>query len=87
MFGMNRVRVAIMLALAARGGSATTNELIEELQTRQNTISRHLRDMEETGAVVASVPRDQRVGGVPVSWSLDRVKVRAQLDWLRVRML
>lgn len=85
-FGMNQVRVAILLALAEHGGSATTTELVSELKVPQNTISRHLRDLEDAGAITASIPRPERVGGISVSWTLDRSKVRTQLDRLRSRL-
>ena len=81
-FGMNRVRVGIAAALRARGGTATTTELVDDLGVGHMTVVAHLRALEEAGAVIGDVPHDERSRGRQITWTYQEDVVRYEISTL-----
>jgi len=60
--GMNRVKIAIVIALADHGGSLSTPGLVAALggEVAPTTISRNLQELEGYGYVTGHLPPDGR---------------------------
>ena len=81
--GMNRVKLAIAVALAAHGGCLSTPELVATLGegVAGTTIARNLNELEDHGYVTADVPRDNRRRR-RTHWTLTHAKLHADLQAL-----
>lgn len=77
---MNRVKLAILVALAESGGCLSTPELAAALDDRVvgTTIARNLNELEDHGYVTADVPRDDRRRR-RTHWTLNHSKLHADL--------
>ena len=78
--GMNRVKLAIAVALAEHGGRLSTPELIAALGegVAGTTIARNLNELENHGYVTGDVPRDDRRRR-RTHWTLNHSKLHADL--------
>lgn len=78
--GMNRVKLAIAVALAEHGGCLSTPELITALGegVAGTTIARNLNELEDHGYVTGDVPRDDRRRR-RTHWTLNHSKLHADL--------
>ena len=78
--GMNRVKLAIAVALAEHGGRLSTPELVAALGERVagTTIARNLNELEDHGYVTGDVPRDDRRRR-RTHWTLNHAKLHAHL--------
>lgn len=78
--GMNRVKLAIAVALAEHGGSLSTPELVAALGdgVAGTTIARNLNELENHGYVTGDVPRDDRRRR-RTHWTLNHAKLHADL--------
>ena len=78
--GMNRVKLAIAVALAEHGGCLSTPELIAALGegVAGTTIARNLNELEDHGYVTGDVPRDERRRR-RTQWTLNHAKLHADL--------
>jgi DNA-binding HxlR family transcriptional regulator len=81
--GMNRVKLAIAVALASHGGSLTTPDLTAALggQLAGSTISRNLHELEEHGYVTGNLPREERRRR-RTKWTLNHARLNADLSTL-----
>jgi DNA-binding HxlR family transcriptional regulator len=81
--GMNRVKLAIVVALAAHGGSLTTPDLMAALggELAGSTISRNLHELEEHGYVTGDLPREERRRR-RTQWTLNHDRLNADLGAL-----
>lgn len=77
---MNRVKLAILVALAESGGCLSTPELAAALDDRVvgTTIGRNLNELEDHGYVTADVPRDERRRR-RTHWTLSHTKLHDDL--------
>ncbi|OYO13144.1 hypothetical protein CGZ98_06255 [Enemella evansiae] len=78
--GLNRVTVAILIALGRRGGHATTTELTDDVGLPKGTIARTLRQLHTAAVVTPDRPTSR--GGRAVTWTLHHDVLQAQLDAL-----
>lgn len=78
--GMNRVKLAIAVALADHGGCLSTPELVAALGegVAGTTIARNLNELEDQGYVTGDVRRDERRRR-RTHWTLDHSKLHADL--------
>lgn len=78
--GLNRVKLAIAVALAESGGSLTTSDLMTALggELAGSTLARNLHELEDHGYVIGDLPRDQRRRR-RTRWTLNHVKLKADL--------
>ena len=78
--GMNRVKLAIAVALAQHGGCLSTPELVAALGegVAGTTIARNLNELEDHGYVTGDVPRDDRRRR-RTHWTLNDEKLHADL--------
>ena len=78
--GMNRVKLAIAVALAQHGGRLSTPDLVAALGDglAGTTIARNLNELEDHGYVTADVPRDNRRRR-RTHWTLTHAKLHAEL--------
>ena len=78
--GMNRVKLAIAVALAEHGGCLSTPELVAALGegVAATTIARNLNELENHGYVTGDVPRDDRRRR-RTHWTLNHAKLHAHL--------
>ena len=78
--GMNRVKLAIAVALAEHGGRLSTTELVVALGegVAGTTIARNLNELEDHGYVTGDVPRDERRRR-RTHWTLNDAKLHADL--------
>ena len=78
--GMNRVKLAIAVALAEHGGCLSTPELVAALGegVAGTTIARNLNELEDHGYVTGDVPRDERRRR-RTHWTLNHAKLHADL--------
>lgn len=78
--GMNRVKLAIAVALAEHGGCLSTPELLAALGdgVAGTTIARNLNELEDHGYVTGDVPRDDRRRR-RTHWTLNHAKLHADL--------
>lgn len=78
--GMNRVKLAIAVALAEHGGCLSTPELLAALGdgVAGTTIARNLNELEDHGYVTGDVPRDDRRRR-RTHWTLNHEKLHADL--------
>lgn len=78
--GMNRVKIAIVVALAQHGGSLTTRELVAALggEVANTTIARNIQELEDYGYVTGDLPPDGRRRRRTV-WKLHHAHLHADL--------
>ena len=78
--GMNRVKLAIAVALAEHGGCLSTPELLAALGegVAGTTIARNLNELEDHGYVTGDVPRDDRRRR-RTHWTLNHEELHADL--------
>ena len=78
--GMNRVKLAIAVALAEHGGCLSTPELVAALGegVAGTTIARNLNELEDHGYVTGDVPRDERRRR-RTHWTLNHAKLHTDL--------
>jgi len=78
--GMNRVKLAIAVALAEHGGRLSTPELVAALGegVAGTTIARNLNELEDHGYVTGDVPRDERRRR-RTHWTLNHETIHADL--------
>ena len=78
--GMNRVKLAIAVALAEHGGCLSTPELMAALGegVAGTTIARNLNELEDHGYVTGDVPRDERRRR-RTRWTLNHAKLHVDL--------
>ena len=78
--GMNRVKLAIAVALAEHGGCLSTPELIAALGegVAATTVARNLNELEDHGYVAGDVPRDERRRR-RTHWTLNHETLHADL--------
>ena len=78
--GMNRVKLAIAVALAENGGCLSTPELVAALGegVAPTTVARNLNELEDRGYVAENVPRDERRRR-RTHWTLNHAKLHADL--------
>lgn len=78
--GMNRVKLAIVVALAQGGGSLTTPDLVAALggAVAGTTITRNLHELEDHGYVSGDLPRDGRRRR-RTEWTLHHERLHADL--------
>lgn len=78
--GMNRVKLAIAVALAEHGGCLSTPELVAALGegVAATTVARNLNELEDHGYVAGDVPRDERRRR-RTHWTLNHETLHADL--------
>ena len=78
--GMNRVKLAIAVALAQHGGTLSTPELVTALEdaVAGTTIARNLHELEDHEYVTGDLPRDDRRQR-RTRWTLNHAKLHADL--------
>jgi len=78
--GMNRVKIAIAVALTADGGTLSTPELVAALGDRlaASTLNRNLHEMEDHGYVTCDLPREDRRRR-RTRWTLNHARLTADL--------
>ena len=81
--GMNRVKIAIVVALAAHGGSLTTPDLMAALgsELAGSTVARNLHELEDHGYVTGDLPRHERRRR-RTRWTLNHARLSADLSTL-----
>jgi DNA-binding HxlR family transcriptional regulator len=81
--GMNRVKLAIAVALADNGGSLSTPDLVAALggELAGTTIARNLHELEDHGFVTGDLPREDRRRR-RTRWTLNHVRLNADLGAL-----
>lgn len=81
--GLNQSKLALLLALAQAGGSASTAELIDATGLVRTSALRHLTQLSQHGYISPDNP--VRKGTWPV-WTLDHAKLIADLQDLIVQV-
>ena len=78
--GMNRVKLAIAVALAEHGGRLSTPELVAALGegVAGTTIARNLNELEDHGYVTGDPPRGDRRRRL-THWTLNNAELHADL--------
>jgi DNA-binding MarR family transcriptional regulator len=78
--GMNRVKIAIAVALAANGGSLSSPELVAALGDRLagSTLNRNLHELEDHGYVTCDLLREDRRRR-RTRWTLNHARLAADL--------
>lgn len=81
--GINQVRLGIIKALGGHEGPVSTSVLMDELGDGLQlvTLLRHLKALEDAGAVTSSAPPGARQGRA-VLWQLDRDRLRDEIQEL-----
>ena len=81
--GMNRVKIAIVVVLAAHGGSLTTPDLMAALggELAGSTVARNLHELEDHGYVTGDLPRQERRRR-RTRWTLNHARLSADLSTL-----
>ena len=81
--GMNRVKLAITVTLAAHGGSLTTPDLLSALggELSGSTVNRNLHEMEDHGYVIGDLAREERRRR-RTRWTLNHEQLIADLGAL-----
>jgi DNA-binding HxlR family transcriptional regulator len=81
--GMNRVKLAIVVALAAHGGSLTTPDLMAALggELAGSTVARNLHELEDHGYVTGDLPREERRRR-RTRWTLNHARLIADIGAL-----
>jgi hypothetical protein len=81
--GMNRVKLAIAVALADNGGSLSTPDLVAALggELAGTTIARNLHELEDHGYVTGDLPREDRRRR-RTRWTLNYARLNADLGAL-----
>jgi len=81
--GMNRVKLAIAVALADNGGSLSTPDLVAALggELAGTTIARNLHELEDHGFVTGDLPREDRRRR-RTRWTLNYARLNADLGAL-----
>lgn len=77
--GMNRTRLAILVALAKLGGGAYAAALVESTGIITPTLIIYLKELEAEGYVVGDVPPEERRRGVRVYWTLRAERLHSDL--------
>jgi len=80
--GMNQTKVALLVALATEGGSATTVQLRAAVPMERSSLHRNLKALIADGYVSADVPLEEITPGVRVRWQLKHEALRGDLDEL-----
>jgi len=80
---MNRVKLAITVALADNGGSLSTPDLVAALggALAGTTIARNLHELEDHGFVTGDLPREDRRRR-RTRWTLNHARLNADLGAL-----
>ncbi len=85
--GINRTKLAILLALANLGGTARTADIAEALdlpeQPIRSTLLRQLWDLDKAGYVTTDQANSTK--GVPAYWTLHPEAINADLTALMAR--
>ncbi len=85
--GINRTKLAILLALAHLGGTARTSDIARALdlpeQPIRSTLLRQLRDLETAGYVTTEPPNPPK--GTSAHWTLHAEAINADLAALMAR--
>ena len=78
--GMNRVKLAIVVALTQHGGTLSTPDLVAALEGKVagTTIVRNLHELEDHGYVTGDPLRDDRRRRL-TRWTLNHAKLHADL--------
>ena len=78
--GMNRVKLAIVVALTQHGGTLSTPDLVAALEGKVagTTIIRNLHELEDHGYVTGDPPRGDRRRRL-TRWTLNHAKLHADL--------
>lgn len=78
--GMNRVKLAIVVALAKHGGSLSTPSLVSAMEggVAGTTIVRNLHELEDHGYVTGDLPRGDRRRRL-TRWTLNHATLHADL--------
>lgn len=81
--GTNRVKLAIMVALAQGGGRLTSHDLFAALggAVAGTTVARNLNELEDAGYVSGDLPRDGRRRR-RTQWTLHHERLHADLQAL-----
>lgn len=81
--GLNRVKLAIVVALAQGGGRLTSHDLFAALggAVAGTTVARNLNELEDTGYVSGDLPRDGRRRR-RTQWTLHHERLHADLQAL-----
>jgi predicted transcriptional regulator len=86
--GINRTKLAIVLALAHLGGTARTSDIARVIdhqdQPIRSTLLRHLRDLEKAGYVTTEQPTNPK-GGAHATWKLHPETINTDLTTLMAR--
>lgn len=77
--GLNQSRLALMIALAQCGGTASTSRLVELTRLPRTSALHQLGRLHADGYVLTDEP--VRVGSTPI-WTLDHVRLSADLHKL-----
>lgn len=77
--GLNQTKVALLIALANEGGSATTVQLRAAVPMQRSSLHRHLKALIADGYVTANVPLDEITPGVRVRWQLNHEALHSDL--------
>lgn len=77
--GMNQTKLALLIALAAEGGSATTVQLRAVVPMQRSSLQRHLKALIADGYVTADVPLEEITPGVRVKWHLNHEVLHGDL--------
>lgn len=78
MLGMSPVQLGIVVTLARAGGTATTGDLLDELNMRRGTLVDALTALERDGYVLADRDAGMRER-VRTTWTLRHEQLRADL--------
>lgn len=78
--GMNRVKLATVIALTQHGGTLSTPDLVAALEGKVagTTIVRNLHELEDHGYVTGNPPHDERRRRL-TRWTLNHAKLHADL--------
>lgn len=81
MLGMSPGQLGIITELAARGGTATTGEILASLHMRRGQLVHDLANLEDQGYVTADRALGERER-VKTSWTLETAVLHADLQRL-----
>jgi len=86
--GINRTKLAILLALANLGGTARTTDIARAIdlqdQPIRSTLLRHLWDLAEAGYVTTEQPTSPK-GGAHATWIIHSEAINTDLAALMTR--
>jgi DNA-binding IclR family transcriptional regulator len=77
--GINRIKLAVLLALTDEGGTATTAQISQAVPSIRTTLLHHLKELVAEGYVTADLPMDEWTRGVRVAWTLNSDRLHADL--------